>query len=43
MLVGYQIVVEMVVSSSQLLRGVASMVSSAARDIAILAFSFRMT
>ena len=39
-LVGYQIAVETVVFSSELLRGVAGTVSSAARDIARLAFSF---
>ena len=38
--VGYQIEVEMAVSSSELLRGVAGAVSSAARDIARLDFSF---
>ena len=38
--VGYQIVVETVVSSSELLRGVAGALSSAAIDIARLAFSF---
>jgi len=37
---GYQIVVETVVSSSELLRGVAGVVSSAARDIARFSFSF---
>jgi len=39
-LVGYQIAVEMVISSSELLRGVAGVVSSAARDIVRVAFSF---
>ena len=38
--VGYQIAVETNVSSSELLREVAGAVSSAARDIAKLAFSF---
>ena len=38
--VGYQIAVETVVSSSELLRGAAGAVSSAARDIARLTFSF---
>ena len=38
--VGYQIAVETVVSSLELLREVAGAVSSAARDIARLAFSF---
>ena len=38
--VGYQIVAEMVVTSSELLKGVAGVVSSAARDFARLAFSF---
>jgi len=32
----------MVISSSELLRGVAGAMSSAARDIAELAFSFRL-
>jgi len=40
--VGYQIAVEMVVSSLELLRGVAGAMSSAARDIVRLAFSFRL-
>ena len=40
--VGYQIAVETVVSSSELLRGVAGAVSSAAKDIERLAFSFRL-
>ena len=40
---GYQIAVETIVSSSELLRGVAGAVSSAARDIVRLAFSFGMT
>jgi len=40
--VGYQIEVEMVVSSSDLLRGVAGVVSSAMRDIARLAFNFAL-
>ena len=40
--VGYQIAVETVVSSSELLRGVAGAVSSAARDIVRLAFSFEL-
>jgi len=39
-LIGYQIAVETAVSSSELLRGIAGAVSFAARDIAILAFSF---
>jgi len=38
--VAYQIAVETVVSSSELLRGVAGVVSSAARDITRLAFIF---
>jgi len=38
--VGYRIGAETVISSSELLRGVADAVSSAARDIAELAFSF---
>ena len=38
--IGYQIAAETVVSSSELLRGVAGTVSSTARDIARLAFSF---
>ena len=38
--VGYQIAVKMVVSSSELLRGVTGAVSSDARDITRLAFSF---
>ena len=38
--VSYQIAAETVVSSSELLRGVAGAVLSAARDIARLAFSF---
>ena len=38
--VGYQIEVETVVSSSEMLREVAGAVSSAARDIARLGFSF---
>jgi len=40
--VSYQIAAEMVVSSSELLRGVAGVVSFAARDIARLAFSFEL-
>ena len=40
--IGYQIAAETVVSSSELLRGVAGMVSSAARDIARLVFSFEL-
>jgi len=38
--VGYQIAVETVVSSSELLKGVTGAVSSAARDIVRLTFSF---
>jgi len=38
--VGYQIAVKMVVSSLELLRGVAGAMSSAARDITRFAFSF---
>ena len=38
----YQIVAEMIVSSSELLRGVAGAVSSIAIDIARLAFSFEV-
>ena len=41
-LVGYQIAAEMDVSSSELLRAVAGAVSSAARDIARLAFNFEL-
>ena len=41
--VGYQIAAEMAVSSSELLRGVAGVASSAVRDIARLAFSFGLT
>ena len=41
--VGNQIAVETVVSSLELLRGVAGAVSSAVRDIAKLAFSFRLS
>ena len=40
--VGYQIAVVMVVFSSELLRGVAGAVTSAARDIARLAFNFEL-
>ena len=40
--VGYQMAAETVVSSSELLRGVVGAVSSTARDIARLAFSFRL-
>ena len=42
MLVGYQIAAETVVFSSELLRGVADAVSSAARDITRLAFNFKL-
>ena len=38
--VGYQIAVETIVSSSELLRGVAGAASFAARDTAGLAFNF---